>query len=140
VSEVRAVFDTSALVPLFIPSALTEAAISRVAEFEVVSLSFAPVEFASAIVQQVRADRFSVADGTAAIEKFRGLSSWLDMTLFLEPAVPLAVRRKHGVYDCFYVAAAESLSLPLVTADKKLVTKFRDDVPAGILNLYDEIR
>jgi predicted nucleic acid-binding protein len=29
----------------------------------------------------------------------------------------------HAVYDCFYLALAERLSLPLITADAKLMSK-----------------
>jgi predicted nucleic acid-binding protein len=43
----------------------------------------------------------------------------------LVPAFELAMLLRHGVYDCLYLALAQQLSLPLVTADIKLESKVR---------------
>ena len=37
----------------------------------------------------------------------------------------LAIALDHPAYDCFYIAHAEQLGAPLLTADKKLIAKTR---------------
>jgi predicted nucleic acid-binding protein len=58
------------------------------------------------------------------------LSDFLSLGLFLTPtstlasaALQIATRESHSVYDCLYVALAESAACPFVTADEKLRAK-----------------
>lgn len=48
----------------------------------------------------------------------------------------LSQTHKHPSYDCEFVALAEAFSVPLVTADKKLVAKFPKTavIPSDYLN------
>ncbi len=48
----------------------------------------------------------------------------------LERATDLADSLAHPVYDCFYLALAESLETTVVTADRKLVHKVGDPTRA----------
>lgn len=38
-----------------------------------------------------------------------------------ERALDIALQLDHPVYDCFYLACAESLGMPLITADDRLI-------------------
>lgn len=71
------------------------------------------------------------------------------MTLDVEPgrrlierAVELAIALDHPTYDCFYIAHAEQLGAPLLTADKKLIAKTRtsDATTIQIMGLDDYAR
>ncbi|QBK30121.1 type II toxin-antitoxin system VapC family toxin [Roseitalea porphyridii] len=132
-------FDASAFVPIFVPGPVSEVAGAYFAREEVVSLSFAAVEVSSALVQEMRFHGMTQQSASDAFDHLSGLVDWLDSRAFTQAAMPMAVSYQHGVYDCHYVAAAQSLRVPLITADKKLARKFADAVPAGIICLYDEI-
>lgn len=47
-------------------------------------------------------------------------------------ALQLAVAMDHAGYDCFYLALAERLKLPLVTADRRLQSKLLRSGGAGL--------
>jgi predicted nucleic acid-binding protein len=68
------------------------------------------------------------------------------MNLYVEPgrrlierAVQLAIALEHPAYDCFYVAHAEQLGVPFLTADKKLIGKVRasDATNIEVMSLDD---
>ena len=68
------------------------------------------------------------------------------MNLYVEPgrrlierAVQLAIALEHPAYDCFYVAHAEQLGVPFLTADKKLIGKVRasDATSIEVMSLDD---
>ena len=40
-------------------------------------------------------------------------------------ALEIAMKLDHPVYDCIYLANAEDMDLPLITADRKLLQKIR---------------
>ena len=48
----------------------------------------------------------------------------------LKNATRIAREKNHPVYDCFYLALAESLETAVVTADRKLVQKIADPTRA----------
>jgi predicted nucleic acid-binding protein len=47
------------------------------------------------------------------------------MRPYLARAMALANEYAHPAYDCMYLAVAECLDLPIVTADTRLVNKLR---------------
>jgi predicted nucleic acid-binding protein len=51
----------------------------------------------------------------------------LPMRPLLEPATRIAVALDHPAYDCVYLAAAEAVGLPFVTADERLLRKVRQE-------------
>lgn len=61
----------------------------------------------------------------------RGLGHALEpVSLFptmplIERALPLAITLAHPVYDCIFLTLAESLHMPLLTADKRFWTRTR---------------
>jgi predicted nucleic acid-binding protein len=78
-----------------------------------------PLEVASALRKLVAERRLSERGGRQALEKLTLLP------LRLHPHVPLLpriweLRGNLTVYDAVYVALAEALDLPLVTADARL--------------------
>lgn len=85
---------------------------------------FALLEIANAIRYSARAKE---ADGAAALELLRGLH--LDVQALswdlLRKANAIAWAYKIAVYDATYVALAEAMGFPLLTADEELVKKMK---------------
>ncbi len=59
-------------------------------------------------------------------------ADFLALGLLLHPtaalagaALDIAIKERHPIYDCFYVALAEQASCPFVTADEKLRAKLK---------------
>ncbi|MBE7184444.1 MAG: type II toxin-antitoxin system VapC family toxin [Methylobacterium mesophilicum] len=55
----------------------------------------------------------------------------------IDRALSIALELSHPVYDCLYLACAESTGFPLVTADKRLHEKARSSRHAGLLRFLD---
>lgn len=131
-----AVFDASALVPLYVEMATSAPAARCVAQLGVLSLDYTPIETANALARHVRAGRIGQDDALVAGRNLIEMARWLPSQPLLEDALKLSLSKEHSVYDCLYVACAQERDIPLVTADKKLVRKFADALPS-IINLYD---
>ena len=58
--------------------------------------------------------------------------------LLLDAAIALACDLKHPVYDCVYLALADSLGTALVTADQKFANKVAD--PARVVFVTDFLK
>ena len=61
----------------------------------------------------------------------------LPMQALVAPALELALRLKHPSYDCFFVAAADSLGAHFVTADRRLWQTLRDASHPRVLTLAE---
>ncbi len=61
----------------------------------------------------------------------------LPMEALATPALELALRLKHPSYDCFFVAAADSLGAHFVTADRRLWQTLHDASHPRILTLAE---
>jgi len=56
------------------------------------------------------------------------------------PAFTLALELNHPAYDCLYIALAQRLGVPLVTADRRLVAALRKrPAPPCIVRTLDEL-
>ena len=82
------------------------------------------VECANVFWKKVRRQEYQADDAVLALGAIERAN------ISLSPAYGLASRAfdigralDHAVYDCFYLALAERLSLPLITADAKLMSK-----------------
>ena len=70
--------------------------------------------------------------------------SIVSTALRLVPSAPLAdralalgLRLRHPVYDCFFVALAQQLDFPLVSADRRLVQRLAEE---GMGDIATELR
>lgn len=55
-------------------------------------------------------------------------------------ATSIAIELDHAVYDCFYLALAEAMGIPVITADSRLLRKLRNTVWATrALRLSDRL-
>lgn len=88
-------------------------------------------EVASAIVLASRLGRLSSAMAAREIENYLRLDlhQERDPNWLIQEARRIALELQVGFYDATYLSLAESLGLPLVTADKKLYDGVKDKVP-----------
>jgi predicted nucleic acid-binding protein len=80
--------------------------------------------------------REDVKDAAASLH-FAGLKPMPD-ELFMDVAIRLACDLDHPVYDCCYLALADSLDTALVTADQKFANKVAD--PARVVFVTDFLK
>jgi predicted nucleic acid-binding protein len=78
------------------------------------------VEVAQVLVRLTRAGRIEVRRALEALAAVRRLPMRVRSAHRLEEAMTLALERRVSVYDAAYVALAEALDAPLVTADRRL--------------------
>ncbi len=95
---------------------------------------FAPdlvsVEVAGALSRRVRDGRFSPEDARAGYDKWSLLLDQESLTLkrtdeFLTRAFEIALEAKHALPDCVYLACAELLGVPVLTADHAMYERGR---------------
>jgi predicted nucleic acid-binding protein len=94
-------------------------------------------EVGNACWKSVRRGEIEVADAAAIV---RGLPAYLARLVGLgqlaERASAIAHEVGHPIYDCFYLALAERVDLPLVTADRRLVQRLaRTSFEARVISL-----
>jgi predicted nucleic acid-binding protein len=81
-------------------------------------------ECANILWKYVRRYDYPAEEARSAIQTLGGLSLQpISSSLFLSDALNLALAREVSAYDACYVALADNLGIPLVTADNKLVRK-----------------
>ncbi len=81
-------------------------------------------EFRNALVSIVR--RGGVAR-EITVQALREAEQWMrgrEYAVVSEQVFDLAIRSGCSAYDCEYVATAEDLGVPLVTADRQVLTSF----------------
>ena len=90
-------------------------------------------ECVNALWKKVRRDEVDAAE----LQMFERALSTMEITLhatrsFAARALQLAVTLNHAGYDCFYLALAERLKVPFVTADRRLQTKLFGSEDTGL--------
>lgn len=89
-----------------------------------------------------KAARRGVLSPDQAVEAAVSLSrlnvEWISAHPCTADATQLAISLNHPAYDCLYLAIAQRLGLPFVTADARLVTRVRDaGLTVSILTLAE---
>lgn len=133
----QAVFDTSAVLPCFTAHPCSGAAEAALSHFDPVLLTLLQAEFANALRTLVRAKLQSPAAARTLVNLLMTRFRFEPQDKFVESALDLAIAHDHAVYDCLYVAAAQALNLPLITADRKLARKFSAVGGLVIIDLFD---
>jgi len=98
-------------------------------EQEVVGPLLLRVEVAAAVARKARYREIPEAEAAAAIELWAAILRG-DIDLFAEDddlhrALKLSLELDHPLQDCIYLALAERLDAPLITADEKFAAKAR---------------
>jgi predicted nucleic acid-binding protein len=87
-------------------------------------------EVAAAVARKARFKEITAADASAAVGLWAGILRAADMELLAEDAdlmraLELSLELNHPLQDCIYLALAERLDAPLITADEKFAAKAR---------------
>ena len=118
---IRYVVDASVGIKWFLPEIHSEAA-SRL-QFLKSSLhvpAFFNLELGSVLSKRIRRDELTPKEGEAILKELNNipLQKHSDERL-LKSAFALALQTKQSLYDCLYLALAETLNGHVVTADRK---------------------
>lgn len=118
---IRYVVDASVGIKWFLPEIHSEAA-SRL-QFLKGSLhvpAFFNLELGSVLSKRIRRDELTPKEGEAILKELNNipLQKHSDERL-LKSAFALALQTKQSLYDCLYLALAETLNGHVVTADRK---------------------
>lgn len=133
----RAVFDTSAILPCMTPHRCSAPAIVALGHYQPVLLTFVQAEFANALRNLVRAKVLDAGQAHQTLSILMTRFGFENLDPFVPVALELALAFDHPAYDCLYVAAAQTLDLPLITSDKRLARKFSSLAALSIVNLYE---
>ena len=91
---------------------------------ELIAPTLIAAEIGSAMRKRVAAKELSASEAVSAAQIATGLIDRLvPIPELARRALEIAIKIKHPIYDCFYVALAEREQVPLVTADEDLIAK-----------------
>lgn len=119
------VVDVNVLAYLLIPGKFTEAA-ERLLEQDPAWLvpRLWRSELRNILANYLRAAQMELADAVLVFQRASELVGAEEYEMEPADVLRLSKQSKCSAYDCEYVALAEFLDLPLVTADRKLVKAF----------------
>jgi predicted nucleic acid-binding protein len=87
-------------------------------------------EIGSMLWKRVLREGVSLDDATAQYARFKRVSvALVRITRLVDSALQLALRYRHSIYDCLYVALALEVPCDLLTADERLYRTFRPSFP-----------
>jgi len=96
-------------------------------------------EVASALWKKVRANEIGRAQALGALPHLGQSVRLMPSEPFAEMALALALDLGQPVYDCFFLALAQTLNFPLITADRKLWLRTRGTSFSGLVMLLRDL-
>jgi predicted nucleic acid-binding protein len=119
------VVDTNVLAYAAIPGQSTVNALAALArDPEWVAPSLWRSELRSVLVLEIRLRGMSLGDALTAFSEAEVLVTEPDFPVDTSKVLALAGASGASAYDCEFVALAEELGIPLVTADRRLAERF----------------
>jgi predicted nucleic acid-binding protein len=117
------VLDASVAVKWVLPETGSERAVAiRTMDDDLIAPSLVCAEIGSAIWRAVLRNDVSAGGASEnlsiAMEHYRRI---IPLEELVDTAIALAIRLRHPIYDCFYLALAERESCALITADRRLM-------------------
>lgn len=89
-----------------------------------------PAEIGNVLALRVLRGLLREQQALAEYERFqRSCPALISNKTLAAPALNLAVRQRHPIYDCLYLALALEAGCDLITADEKLHRTFAPDFP-----------
>ncbi|WP_417470830.1 type II toxin-antitoxin system VapC family toxin [Maricaulis sp.] len=115
------ILDASVATKLFVPVPGSEQAEAAAAAHQFIAPRLILTETANALWKYVRRGETSLAQAQDAIRELDRQLAIVDDFRLIILAQRLAAELDHPVYDCVYLATAQSYQYPLLTADKRLM-------------------
>jgi predicted nucleic acid-binding protein len=89
-----------------------------------------PVEIGSMLWKRVLREGVTVGDATAQYARFKRVRlGFVGIKGLVDSALQLALRQRHPIYDCLYLALALEAGCDLITADEKMHRTFSPNFP-----------
>jgi predicted nucleic acid-binding protein len=89
-----------------------------------------PAEIGSMLWKRVLREGVNLNDATAQYARFKRVRLGLvGITRLVDSALLLALRQRHPIYDCLYLALALEAGCDLITADEKMHRAFSPNFP-----------
>lgn len=125
--EVKAaVCDSSLLFKLIVAEPDSAHANSFVRAVRVIVPDFVFLEIGNALWTRIRRRELDFRQAKRLVDELRDLGfETLQSGPFVDRALEIASSIDHPIYDCLYLAIAESLTTPFVTADRRLTAAVR---------------
>jgi len=128
-----AVCDASIAFKLIVAEPDSDQALDFVRSVRVIVPEFMFLEIGNVLWSRIRRRDLNVHEAKRLVDCLRGLGfETLQIGPFLDRALQIASSIDHPVYDCLYIAIVEHFSVPLITADKRLISAVRR---AGLRNV-----
>jgi predicted nucleic acid-binding protein len=122
------VADASLVAKLIAPEPDSGAAVALVEAEALLAPDLLVAEVGNVIWKRVSRGSLGQAEAEQALRALPAILEPLVSTTSLAgAALRIALRRRHAIYDCFYVALAQREALPLATADRRLAGIAREE-------------
>ena len=119
------VIDTNVLAYATIPGQSTASALAALSrDPDWVAPSLWRSELRNVLALEIRLRGMSLADALAAFDEAAALVAEPDAPVDTAKVLALAGSAGASAYDCEFVALAQELGVPLVTADRRLAERF----------------
>lgn len=112
----------------------SDLALALLSRSELLGPNFLLIEVANGLWKKaVKREVDAAVSFAPEIERIGDLVTLVDETMLVSRALEMARAVSHPVYDCLYLALAESREMVAVTADLKLLKKLRGTAIASLV-------
>ena len=131
IDKKEAVLDTSALMSLLMEDSTTENIENKISNFDyfhILDLTY--YESFNTVWKRIQRNNITIDDGETIMNKaysFLNLMKIHSFNEIVKGAFSLSVKMGITVYDSSYVFLAITLSIPLITSDKRLINKIKEN-------------
>ena len=131
IDKKEAVLDTSAIMSLLMEDSTTENIENKISNFDyfhILDLTY--YESFNTVWKRIQRNNITVDDGETIMNKaysFLNLMKIHSFNEIVKGAFSLSIKMGITVYDSSYVFLAITLSIPLITSDKRLINKIKEN-------------
>jgi predicted nucleic acid-binding protein len=117
------IIDASVAFKWLIDEPGSEAAVEWIGKTSLLAPKLVISDVGNALSKRVRRSEIEGARAGEMLSNLISILDYVDEAPHMERALALSVALNHSVYDCVYLALAEALGEPLLTADQKFAAK-----------------